>query len=106
MLQALTVALPNTVTLGLKDCVMESGAWLRLSIQPRLERLVVIDKTQITLSQILALARDVGQKLTIVVGPGCMSSTDQMAMQWAMLSLSAQRNSLGQPPVTIRVMGP
>ena len=105
VLQALTVALPNAVALGLKDCVLDVRAWLRLSIQPRLGCLMVLDKTRITLSQVLTLARDVGQKLDIVVGPGCMTPSDQMAFPKAMQSLSARRNSLDLPPVTIGVFG-
>ena len=106
VLQALTVALPNTVILCLKDCVMDSGAWQRLSVQPRLERLLFLGKTRITLSVLLSLVEGAGQKLEILIGPGCMAPSDQTALPKAMKSLSALRNFSDHPPVTVRIISP
>ena len=106
VLHALTVALPKTVTLGLRDCIMDNGAWLCLKVQPRLERLLFLDKTRITLGQILSLAKGVRQKMKILVGPSCMTDADQVAMHEASKSLSAQRKSVSLPPVIISMLRP
>ena len=106
VLHALIVALPSTVILRLVDCVMDSGAWQRLSFQPRLERLFFLGKTRITLSVLLSLVEGAGQKLEILIGPGCMAPSDQTALPEAMKSLSALRNFSDHPPVTVRIISP
>ena len=100
VLQALTVFLPNTFRLGLKDCIMNNGAWQRLTVQPRLESLSFLGVTQITLSNVLLLAKGVRQCMEISVGLGCMTAVDKAATPEA--SLAAQR---GQPPVVIKMLG-
>ena len=102
VLQALTASLPNTGRLGLKDCIMNSGAWQRLSVQPRLESLSFLGDTQIALSNVLLLAKGVSQRMEISVGLGCMTAVDKAAMPEAVASLVAQCR---QPPVVIKMLG-
>ena len=102
VLQALTASLPNTVRLGLEDCVMNNGVWQRLTVQPRLERLSFLGDTQIALSKALLLAKGVRQRMEISVGLGCMTAVDKAAMPEAVASLAGQRS---QPPVVIKMLG-
>ena len=91
VLQALTVSLPNTVRLSLEDCVMYSGAWQRLMVQPRLESLSFLRMTRITLSKVMLLPKGVRQHMEILIGLGCMTAADKAAMPEAVLSFAAQR---------------
>ena len=105
VLQALTMYLPNTVMLGLEDCIVDSGAWQCLSVQPRLERLLFLGRTRTTLAQILVLAEGVKQGLEILVGMGCMTAADRAAVPSAAWSLLELRQFVDRPPVIIRRIG-
>ena len=104
VLQALTVSLPNTVRLGLVGCIMYSGAWQRLMVQPRLECLSFLRNTRITLSQVLLLSKGVKKSMEILIGSGCMNVVHTAAIPKANVSLAAQRRLVGRPPVIIRML--
>ena len=104
VMQALTVSLPNTIRLSLEGCIMYSGAWQRLTVQPRLECLSFLFKTRITLSQVLLLAKGVRKSMEILIGSSCMNAVHTAAIAKAIVSLAAQRKLVGRPPVIIKML--